>query len=97
VKPIYQLANGSWLPVPYGTQPAGYCHAVKKGVVQRWLRFKTEYEFETRAIAIVHLYGHEMFHLQRRTKQVPGVKRENGENEFALSVEAAFRNGRSPA
>ncbi len=97
VKPIYQHADGSWQPVPHGTQPSGYCHAVKKGVVRRWLRLTTEYEFETRAIAIVHLFGHEMFHFLRRTKQVPGVNRENEADEFALSVEAAFRNGRSPS
>jgi hypothetical protein len=58
---------------------------------------QTEYEFETRAIAIVHLYGHEMFHFLWRMKQLPGGNREDEAGEFALSVEAAFRNGRSPA
>jgi hypothetical protein len=38
-----------------------------------------------------------MFHFLWRMKQVPGVNRENEAGEFALSVEAAFRNGRSPA
>jgi hypothetical protein len=97
VRPIYQLDNGVWPPVPPGMQPAGYCQAVKKGIARRWLRLTTEYEFETRAIAIVHLFGHEMFHFLRMTKQIPGVNRENEADQFALSVEAAFRNGRSPA
>ena len=97
VKPIYQLEEGIWPPIPPGTQPAGYCQVVKKGTIRRWLRLTTEYEFETRAIAIVHLFGHEMFHFLRRTKQVPGVNRENEADQFALSVEAAFRDGRSPA
>jgi hypothetical protein len=65
---------------------------VKKGVVQQWLRLTTEDEFETRAIAIVHLNGHEMFHFLWRTKQVPGANRENGAGEFALSL----RRGRVP-
>jgi len=70
---------------------------VKKGVIQRWLGLTTENEFETRAIMIVHIFRQEKFYFLRRTKQVPGVNRENEADEFALSVEAAFRNGRSPA
>jgi hypothetical protein len=43
------------------TQPASYCHAGKKGIVQRWLRLTTEYEFETRAITIVHVFDTRCF------------------------------------
>ena len=37
------------------------------------------------------------FTFLRKTKQVPGVNRENEADQFALSVETAFRDGRSPA
>ena len=60
-------------------------------------RLTTEHEFETRAIGIVHLFAHKMFHFLQRTKQIPGVNRENEADQFALSVEAAFRNGTGPA
>jgi hypothetical protein len=46
---------------------------------------------ETRAIALVHIFAHEAFHYLRRSQQIPGRNRENEADQFALSIEATFR------
>jgi hypothetical protein len=60
-------------------------------VLHRWQRLTTEYLLETRQIAIVHVFGHEMFHFLRRSRQIPARNGENEADQFALSVESMFR------
>jgi hypothetical protein len=91
VKPIYRNSDGSWPPVPPNTKPAGYVEVYRNGLPHCWLRLTTEYLFESREIAIVHVFGHEMFHFLRRSRQIPGRNRENEADQFAVSVESVFR------
>jgi hypothetical protein len=55
------------------------------------MRLTTEYQFENRAILIVPIFGHELFHFCGRQNK----DRENEADQFALSVEDAFRKGRN--
>jgi hypothetical protein len=91
VRPLYQNLDGTWPPIPLGSRPAGYCESMRNGVVKRWQRLTTEYVFETRAIGIVHVFGHEMFHFLRHSRQIPGRNGENEADQFALSIETTFR------
>jgi hypothetical protein len=78
-------------PVPPNTKPAGYVEIYRNGLPHYWLRLTTEDPFESREIAIVHVFGHEMFHFLRRSRQIPGRNRENEADQFAVSVESVFR------
>jgi hypothetical protein len=74
VKPIYRNSDGSWPSTPENAEPAGYVEVHRNGVLHRWQRLTTEYLLETRQIAIVHVFGHEMFHFLRRSRQIPGAR-----------------------
>ena len=67
VKPIYKNSDGSWPAIPSNTKPAGYVEVWRNGVLRCWQRLTTKYLLETREIAIVHIFGHEFFHLLRRS------------------------------
>lgn len=91
VKPIYRKSDGSWPPIPLNAEPAGYVEVRRNGVLHCWQRLTTEYLLESREIAIVHVFAHEIFHFLRRSRQIPGRNGENEADQFALSVESIFR------
>ena len=72
-------------------RPAGYVEVNRNGVLRCWQRLTTDYLFESRQIAIVHVFAHEMSHFLRRSKQLAGRNGENEADQFALWAESMFR------
>jgi hypothetical protein len=89
VRPLYPNADGTWPETPPGCEQAGWCKDEKSG--KEWIRLTTRYVFETRAIGIIHVGAHEIFHFLRHSRQIPGRNGENEADQWALERTREYR------
>lgn len=90
-RPIYPRPDGTWPAIPRGLHPRGYGHDPRTGRV--WLKLGARTLLADINEGIVWIFGHEMFHFLRRTRQIPGRNTEIEADAFADRCLVAFRAG----
>ena len=65
-----------------GMTIGAHCSATNKGKVTYWLRVTGETKVETLAEGVVWIFGHELFHFLRKSKQISGRNVEHQADKF---------------
>jgi len=90
-KPLYKNPDGTWPPVPEGCKKGAWNSANNNGKVREWWSIIGQTNINTFDEAAVWLFGHEIFHFLRRTKQVPGRNTQIEADVFGDALLYCFR------
>ncbi len=88
-KPIYRQPDGTWPPVPRGCHVRGYGSDPRSGRV--WLKLGAKTLLKNINEGIVWIFGHELFHFLRATKQIGGRNTEIHADAFGDWCLVQFR------
>ncbi len=80
-KPLYPGPDGRWPPVPKGCHVRGYGRDPRTGRV--WLKLGAQTLLRDINEGIVWIFGHELYHFLRQTRQIAGRNTEAYADEFA--------------
>jgi hypothetical protein len=97
-QPLYEGRDPAWLSIPRGWESNGVGEAVRPdGTVVRWNSVFAYTRLATQAEGIIWIFGHEMFHFLRRSRQIPGRNGEWQADIFGDALLQAYREGLSPS
>jgi predicted nucleic acid-binding Zn ribbon protein len=89
--PLYRTEAGTWPDVPDDCFTGQWYIDEKSG--REWQRLKKRLWLQDKHEAIVYILAHEMFHLLRRTRQIPGKNAEIEADRYALQALEDYRVG----